>query len=260
MTLNDKIEYSINLIKKMEKVALQYSDEGYYLAFSGGKDSQVIYELCKMAGVKFKAYINLTNLDPPEVLQFIREKYPDVVMIRPEKSFFELIKKKQLPSRMARWCCKELKEIGGLNRLVIIGIRKAESNKRSKRIEFTEDKNCKRNKALLSPILEWSDQDVWNFIKTEIGYWCNLYDEGFKRIGCIGCPFTSATKKTKEFNRFPKFKYPIIKSIQYQINNGKYQNFDNAEDVFQWWISGKSVKAYHELKKQMQIEFKDDKK
>jgi phosphoadenosine phosphosulfate reductase len=256
--LEDKIKYSIDLIKKTEKLALQYSDEGFYLAFSGGKDSQVIYELVKMAGVKFKAYMNLTTIDPPAVLRFVREKYPDVNMIRPKKSFFQYIEKKQLPTRQIRWCCEYLKEGGGANSVVILGIRKAESNKRSKRIELDEDRNCKLNKMLLSPILEWTTKDVWDFIKKHIGFWCELYDYGFRRIGCIGCPMSSYNNKIRDFKFNPRFKYPMIKAINKNIENGKYSNFENADDVFNWWISGKSVKQYMADKTQMKIDFNEN--
>ena len=97
MNLNEKIKKSIELLQKMEKVALQYSpDDGFHVAFSGGKDSQVIYELCKMAGVKFKAYFYKTSVDPPELLRFIRSEYPNVIWLKPEKTMFQLILKKKI--------------------------------------------------------------------------------------------------------------------------------------------------------------------
>jgi phosphoadenosine phosphosulfate reductase len=80
----DKVQHSIELIRKAEKLALTYNDFGFHLAFSGGKDSQVIYELAKMAGVKFKAYFYKTSVDPRELLSFIRSNYPDVEWVRPE--------------------------------------------------------------------------------------------------------------------------------------------------------------------------------
>lgn len=250
-----KIEKSIELIRKAESLALKFSDEGFYLAFSGGKDSQVIYELCKMAGVKFKAYMNITTIDPPEVLRFIREKYPDVTLVKPEKSFFKWIETKQLPTRRIRWCCEKCKEIGGRNRFVITGIRKAESPKRAKRKENEDHSTCKYDKLLLNPILEWSDRDVWNFIRNQIGYYCSMYDRGYKRIGCIGCPVTSSRNKIRGFKDNPRFKYPMIKAIQKNIDRGKYRNFENAEDVFDWYVSQKSVKQYLAEKNQIKIEF-----
>lgn len=92
--LQDKINYSIELIKKAYPMALQLSDKGFHLAFSGGKDSQVIYELCKMANVKFQAHMQLTTIDPPQVLKFIRRYYPDVILHRPPFNIYQLIVKK----------------------------------------------------------------------------------------------------------------------------------------------------------------------
>lgn len=82
MDLIKKIEYSINLLRKCENMALEMDPEnGFYLAFSGGKDSQVLYHIAKMAGVKFKSHMNLTSVDPPEVIRFVKQHYPDVVLI-----------------------------------------------------------------------------------------------------------------------------------------------------------------------------------
>lgn len=262
MNLDHKIEYSINLIKKAEKIALNLNPEGFYLAFSGGKDSQVIYKLCEMAGVKFHAHMNLTNLDPKPVLDFVRDKYPNVKKERPKISFFKWLEKKQLPTRQIRWCCEKMKEGGGTSNVVIIGIRKAESAKRAKRQEFTHEQ-CKKglDKFILSPILEWSDREVWEFIKKYIGFWCELYDKGHKRIGCIGCPMSSPNKKIREFYENPKFKYPIIKALKVNIIKGAYKNFVdkglNENDLFEWWISNKSVKQFFADKKQYKIVMPD---
>ena len=79
MNLQSKIAYSISLLHKCEQMALDMdSENGFYLAFSGGKDSQALYHIAKMAGVKFKAHMNLTSVDPPEVIRFVKRNYPDV--------------------------------------------------------------------------------------------------------------------------------------------------------------------------------------
>lgn len=91
ISLQNKIDYSMSLIRKAEKLALRYdSENGFYLAFSGGKDSQTIYHLTEEAGVKFKAHMNLTSVDPPEVIRFVRSNYPDVELIKPRLSVYDM--------------------------------------------------------------------------------------------------------------------------------------------------------------------------
>lgn len=70
----DKVETAIKRIKMFEP------EEGYYLCFSGGKDSVVIKALADMAGVKYDAHYSLTSVDPPELVRFIKDEHPDVVI------------------------------------------------------------------------------------------------------------------------------------------------------------------------------------
>ena len=93
--IQHKIDYSISLLQKAEKLALAYHPDGFRLAFSGGKDSMVMYRLAQIAGVKFTAHMQVTTLDPPELMKFVRGNYPDVTLHRPVMNFYELIKKKK---------------------------------------------------------------------------------------------------------------------------------------------------------------------
>ena len=83
--------YSVNLLQKAENLALAYGggDSGYYLAFSAGKDSQALYHIAELAGVKFDAHMNLTSVDPPEVIRFVKQSYPEVDLIKPKKSIYQ---------------------------------------------------------------------------------------------------------------------------------------------------------------------------
>lgn len=96
--INAKIKRSVEALRSFERKALQMHPEGYYLCFSGGKDSQVIYALAKMAGVKFHAYYNITTVDPPELVYFIRKEYPEVTMVPPRISMWKLIPQKKISS------------------------------------------------------------------------------------------------------------------------------------------------------------------
>lgn len=137
-SLVGKIEKSIELLHKALPVAKKYDpDNGFHLAFSGGKDSQALYHIAQLAQVPFKAHMMLTSVDPHEVILFVKRQYPDVVLHKPKDSIYNLAVKKKflLPSRIIRWCCAELKEVGGVGTVCLTGIRKQESVKRSKRQE-----------------------------------------------------------------------------------------------------------------------------
>lgn len=241
----DKVEIAINRIKMFEP------EDGYYLAFSGGKDSIVCYELVKMAGVKFDTHFNFTTVDPPELLKFIRDNYPDVIWDKPKKTMWELIEHAGMPpTRIARYCCEELKERGGVGRFIIIGVRRAESTKRRNRVMV---ENCtKQNKRLLSPIIDWSDDDVWEFIRLYKLKYCCLYDQGYKRIGCILCPMAGKEGARRDMARYPNYikayKKAFRKMLDRKIAKGndyqaKWKN--SADSVFDWWIykSEKDKKA-----------------
>lgn len=275
-----KIEYSLNLIRKAEKIALSYDNEGgYFLAFSGGKDSQVLYHIAKLAGVKFTATMNLTSVDPPEVIRFVRTEYPSVNMIKPKMSIYEMAKKKCfMPTRIARWCCKEYKEMAGAGKVTLIGIRHEESAKRKMRneVEISSRKysgdlagldeyrkslnitnasdertlGCIHGKEtlLISPIIHWTMADVWEFLNKVVKVaHCCLYDEGNTRIGCLCCPMSRPRQKAKEIERYPHIKRNWIKTIQWLLDNGKLsrEKFHDAETYFNWWISGKSTKQFY---------------
>lgn len=129
----DKIDTAIRRLQAFEP------EDGYFVAFSGGKDSQCIYHLCKAAGVKFDAHYSVTSVDPPELLYFIREHYPDVIWEVPHDkdgkriSMWSVIAKSTIPpTRLSRYCCDKLKECNGKGRIVVTGVRWAESARRKK--------------------------------------------------------------------------------------------------------------------------------
>lgn len=269
MNLTEKIEYSINLLKKSEKMALEMDPEnGFYLAFSGGKDSQVLYHLAVMGGVKFKARMNLTSVDPPEVIRFVKQHYPEVELIKPKMSIYDMAKKKGcLPTQHVRWCCEEFKEMSGAGKVTLIGIRREESSRRAKRNEVEMDKHkfsgsfdqwsehrekmvtCVggKDKILVSPILHWTSRDVWEFLNSNNIPHCSLYDKGYKRIGCILCPMSNYKQKIREIRDYPHVKRNWIKAIEWMMENKWTEKrlADNPEMAFNWWISGKSFKQFY---------------
>lgn len=132
-----KLIHSVKLMQKAERIALLYDNiDGYYLAFSGGKDSQALYHVAQIAGVRFKAHMSLTSVDPPQVIRFVKKHYPDVVLHKPKMSMFDkAVEIGILPTMRVRWCCAEYKESAGAGKVTLIGVRAAESARRAKRHE-----------------------------------------------------------------------------------------------------------------------------
>jgi phosphoadenosine phosphosulfate reductase len=245
------------LFGKIDKVAIALErinmfvprdGSGYYLAFSGGKDSIVVKDLMIRSCVKFDAHQNITTVDAPELLRYVRKYHPDVILERPKTSMFKLIVKKMMPpTRLVRYCCAELKEKGGDGRVVVTGVRWAESNKRKLRQLYEV---CKKSstKHYLHPIIDWSDEEVWEYIRSNKLPYCSIYDEGFKRIGCIGCPMAGKSR-IKEFERWPKFRAAYGKAFAAAVANlaalgpefgGRGRTaklrWENGEDMFRWWM------------------------
>ena len=230
----DRVQVAINRLKTFEP------PEGYYLAFSGGKDSQVIYHLAKMAEVNFDSHFNFTTVDPPELVDFIKTYYPGVEIHRPEISMFKLIPKKQMPpTRIVRYCCEVLKEYGGSGRLVVTGIRSQESYKRSKR-KMVESCYKDKTKRYINPIIDWSETDVWDFIHQQGLKYCRLYDEGYKRIGCILCPMQTKKGKLRDAERYPKFYKVYLLAFKKMIEHRHYSGLEckwkDPQEVMDWWI------------------------
>jgi phosphoadenosine phosphosulfate reductase len=233
-----------------------------------------------MAGVKFKAHMQITTLDPPELMHYVRSHYPDVELHRPEINFYNLIKKKKmLPLMNARYCCQYLKEQAGAGTVTLIGIRREESVRRSKQnevevsnhkysasfdqfnIENEKQHVCLKgkDKLLVSPILYWTHADIWTFIRKNNMPYCKLYDEGYTRIGCMFCPMARVKIKQLDRLRYPGVERTIKKSIQHLIDTNKYGNDYNAtaDEIFDWWVSNRGFREYFEnLRRQTKIEFK----
>lgn len=223
---------------------LQYHEpqDGYYLAFSGGKDSVVIYDLALKAGVKFDAHYHRTGIDPPELVQFIGDHYHNLTVEKPEMSIWRLLVEQHgLPRRQGRWCCEELKEGGGKGRTVITGIRWAESPRRARRgiYELCQSDGTKH---YLNPIIDWSTAEVWDYIRSNKLPYCSLYDEGFKRLGCVLCPMITARETQREMARWPKLAEAWHRATVRFFERGTpgSARFESAEHLWRWWISRKA--------------------
>ena len=242
-------EEAIEVIREYEP------PEGYWLAFSGGKDSMVIHKLAELAGVRFDAHFNVTTVDPPEVVAFIKKNYPAVRFERPKDSMFRIIITHGIPpTRKIRYCCRELKEIGGTGRLVMLGVRRSESRGRGKRLIFDESKRV-QGKFHLNPILEWQTRDVWEFIHRHGLPYCELYDRGRTRIGCILCPLQGLRGRERDIQDYPKFVKAYIltfdRMLEHLREEGKNipEIWTSGEAVFKWWIWGDHLDQKSSLQK-----------
>ena len=261
--LAEKVPKAIERIKAFEP------PDGYYLAFSGGKDSILIYSLAKEAGVRFEAHFHMTSVDPPEVISFVRKHYPDVIMDQPPESMWRLIERKKIPpTRRIRYCCNVYKERGGMNRTVITGVRWDESARRKNNramlelnayskniIMLNSDNNearrmfetCQlKGKNILNPIIDFTTEEVWEYLKGNHIPYCCLYDEDFHRVGCIGCPMAGQKGMLREFERWPKYYEAYLRAFDRMLSARQQSglacdNWHDAQAVMDWWIYGRKA-------------------
>ena len=230
---DDKVQVAIQRLRQHEP------PEGYFVAFSGGKDSQVIHQLSVEAGVAFDAHYSVSPIDPPEIRQFIKGHYPEVAWDIRAKGFWTTASKKGLPWRNRRWCCSMIKETGGNNRTIVLGIRWEESPGRRKHYKEFYDKapSSRLNAYRLMPILDWSERDVWEFIESRQLSYCTLYDDGFARIGCIMCPLAGRPQMRRDAARWPTVEFLWWHACQrYWERYGHKDRYPTAAAMWRWWI------------------------
>lgn len=234
--LQARIDESIRLFRQYEP------PEGYYLCFSGGKDSSVLYDIAKKSGVKFDIHYHYMTIEPPPLIDFIKEHYPEVPIEPPLKTMEELIIQKRIPPlRTMRYCCYYFKKRCGAGRIKVVGLRRAESSQRAKREIYEKNNRRKKNDYYLHPILDWTDKEIWQYITTEGLPYCRLYDEGRHRIGCVLCPFENWGQAQKDIKDFPEIAKYILNACRksYEINKGAFTNnipFNSGDDIFDWWL------------------------
>ena len=216
--------------------------EGYFLGFSGGKDSIVTEHLCRMAGVQFTAYYSATGIDAPEVVRFIRKHYPQVLWLHPAISFWEGIRKKSPPLRMMRWCCDTLKKDPSKHiplKKRVMGIRAEESASRAARGRISKIGNINQ----IKPIFHWQEWHVWEFLDVhQLPYPC-LYDEGFNRIGCVICPYfmhKNQSQVMRHAMRWPQY-YKLFEKTVADWHN----NYSEKKDRFNEESPAEYLEAYY---------------
>lgn len=186
-------------------------------------------------------------------------------------TMWTLIPQKSMPpTRLARYCCSVLKETAGKGRFIATGVRRAESTKRASRESFEiigsrkqygvllnddevflQDNTEKRRmfetcrlkaKRTVNPIIDWTDDDVWDYIVAENIDINPKYSEGYKRVGCIGCPLSGKCNRLREFEEYPTYKRAYIRAFDKMLDvrnaKGLQTEWKNGEEVFEWWVNG----------------------
>lgn len=263
-SLQSKIETSIATIQRAAKLAQNYTGKPLVVAFSGGKDSQTVYHLTEAAGVDFEAVYSATTIDPPEVVRFIRKRYPIVRFHVPKMSFWKLVEKtRMLPIRNMRYCCSVLKEATHQGRVTLTGVRREESVKRAKRQvlginkkprQFDEfersdkiDVQCFGNgkeKITVNPILDWTEADVWQYLNNVVNVpHCELYDQGRHRVGCLFCPMKAQKEIVDDMKRYPH-QFLRLKETVAKIAETSECFPNDPKGFIEWWLSDKSIQEF----------------
>ena len=270
-----KDDIAVKLLQFYEPLALERDPRGYSVGYSGGKDSLVLKQLFHEAGVKHFCRYNITGLDAPEVVYFIRRKFEEYKSegVPCSQIMYKrnIIKQMEAhgtpPTRLIRYCCQELKESRSADFahcVMSFGVRKYESNNRAQNRDelevgrklFSFDDSEKRQQfevcyasgssgeIRVNPIAYWTESDVWEFIHDRKLEYCSLYDEGFKRLGCIGCPM-AGKKRLMEFERFPAFERIWRKGFEAMWNARQAKikagssppiKFQSVEEWWDWWL------------------------
>lgn len=231
----DYVADAIKDIRRMSRVKGKLC-----LRFSGGKDSIVAKWLFDQAGVEYECRFSRTSVDPPELLTFIHTYYPDVIEERNRTTMFKMIVEKGFPpTRVCRYCCQEFKERNTCpkNAITVTGVRNAESKKRSERHKI-EMCLAFRGVTLYHPIIKWTEEQVWKVILDNHLPYPVLYDEGFDRIGCVGCPLTSWRKIKREFERWINFERAYLWAFERMLEGRNFDRWKTKYDVMEWYIYG----------------------
>lgn len=241
-TSGDPEKIAIGRLKAASDMALKYYGTPLVVTTSGGKDSSVCVELAlRGGGIPFEVQHNHTTADAPETVRFVRQEFARLealgvkctinypVYKGKRTSMWSLIPQKLMPPiRIKRYCCEVLKEQGGNGRFITTGVRWAESSRR---------------KRVVNPIVDWTDNQVWSFLQDAKVPVNPLYECGFSRVGCIGCPMASK-KRYAEFRRWPAYEKLYIQAFDRMLDerrargklDGSWMTGGTGKDVFRWWM------------------------
>lgn len=286
----DLEQKAIKRIQVASEMSLYHYGKPLVCTYSGGKDSDVMLELFRRGGIPFEVHNSHTTADAPQTVRHIRDVFKKLEMdgikcaiemptYKGERtSMWKLIPQKLIPpTRIARYCCAVLEETGCANRFIATGVRWDESVQRKNREEFeklgatkaTKEKftsvmlmndndarrrmneHCmQKKKMVVNPIIDWKDSDVWEYINSENIPTCELYQWGYYRVGCIGCPM-AGKKRYKAFADFPKYKNLYIHAFDRMVKERKSRGlpcqWKNGNDAFLRWMDDENIEGQMDI-------------
>lgn len=243
--MNKELEKKVEQAVKLLQVCYKAAGEPLEVAYSSGKDSDVILELAKMSGIEYRAIYKNTTIDPPGTIKHVMENGAEIR--RPKETFFSLMNRKGYPSRVRRFCCNVLKEYKILDNCVM-GIRRCESVKRSKR--YSEPTECriygskKNHVNAIYPILDWSNEDELEFIEERGIKLHPLYyrEDGSiditKRLGCMCCPLMYYKKRLQAFKQYPGMVKAYLRcGNEYLKSHPQSKTAKQYSDVYEFFVA-----------------------
>lgn len=292
----DLEQKALSRLRMASEMSLQLYGLPLVVTDSGGKDSTVIRTLAARAGIPYELMHSHTTVDAPETVRFVRDTFRKVeaegikcsVMYPHYKgkriTMWELIVEKAIPpTRKMRYCCDVCKEQSGNQRFIVTGVRWAESATRKRKramlevitkdpekmLMLNEDNGEERRlfesctlkgKRVCNPIIDWTDDDVWDYIHAEKITTNPLYMEGFCRVGCVGCPMAGRATREREFARWPTYRSAYIRAFDRMIDKrrdkgkmqGKMRWGETGKDVFHWWMDDGVLPGQMEISEWME--------
>lgn len=276
--MSDKVDIAVKRLREAAEMSQALYDKPLLVTYSGGKDSDTVLRLAQIAKIPFEVQHSHTTADAPETVYHVRDKFRELELAgikceidyhtQPDgtrTTMWNLIPRKLIPpTRLVRYCCAELKEGGGKDRMITTGVRWDEStarksrgaleiiSKRRKKSIFLNNDNDEdrrlfetctmKGKRVSNPIIDWETNDVMDFLTGEKVKLCSLYSEGWKRVGCIGCPM-AGKHRYAEFARYPTYKKAYIRAFDKMMEMRRLRGMprgvemdETGVDVFHWWM------------------------
>lgn len=279
--MSDKVDIAVRRLQDAAEMSQALYEKPLVVTYSGGKDSDTVLKLAQIAKIPFEVLHSHTTVDAPETVYHVRKTFRELELadikcdidyhVRPDgtrTTMWNLIPKKLMPpTRTARYCCAELKEGGGKGRFIVTGVRWDESNarkkirgileviasKRENKIVLSNDNDedrrlfetCQmKGKRVVNPIVDWTTRDVLDFCSENKVRLCPLYANGWRRVGCVGCPIAGTSMRYNEFAQYPTYKKAYIAAFDRMIEErnrrgkmeGEMRFGYTGNDVFHWWM------------------------